>query len=269
MKMKTLHVLWIWIFLSGFRIAVTNEINIHGFSGRSVTIPCSFPWAPNHRKYFCRDPCNNEDKLVSSDQSSNGRFRLDDVGEGIFTVTISGLQESDSGIYWCAVDRPVAVDTYDKVTLTVSKEITTPPNQVTQPSKEVYTTLPSPTPTTHKDPTTSRTSRYSTPDDITHLPSVTMSVYTSLYAVGGLVVMVIILAVGLVAVLKFKKHTSAIQECHNECRDEEANNIYENDHPDVQMKSNHKTEVPTSQSDSVYNNANLSMGKSDTVYGNL
>ncbi|XP_051560254.1 CMRF35-like molecule 5 [Myxocyprinus asiaticus] len=266
MKMKTLHVLWIWIFLSGFRIAVTNEINIHGYSGRYLTILCSHTWAQNNRKYFCRDPCKNEDILVASDRSPNGRFRLDDSGEGIFSVTISELQESDSGVYWCGVDRPVAVDTYNKVTLTVSK--------VTQTSTEVYTTLPSPTPTTHKESqssTTRRTSRYSTPDDITHLPSVTMSVYTSLYAVGGLVIMVIILAVGLVAVLKFKKkvQTSAIKECHNEYRVEEANSIYKNDLPDVQMKSNHKTEVPTSQSDSVYEHVKLSMGKSDTVYGNL
>ncbi|KTF93430.1 hypothetical protein cypCar_00038363, partial [Cyprinus carpio] len=45
---------------------------------------------------------------------------LDDLGNGSSTVNITDLQESDSGIYWCGVKRPIR-DTYDKVTLTVSK----------------------------------------------------------------------------------------------------------------------------------------------------
>ncbi|XP_051983059.1 CMRF35-like molecule 1 [Xyrauchen texanus] len=93
-------------------------------------------------------------------------LNLKDFGNGDFTVTISELQESDSGLYWCAVERSVK-DTYNEVNLKISK---------------VHTTLPPPTPTTQStSPSTTaiRTSLYSNSDDITLSPSVTDSVDTS------------------------------------------------------------------------------------------
>ncbi|XP_073716177.1 adhesion G protein-coupled receptor E3-like [Misgurnus anguillicaudatus] len=50
------------------------------------------------------------------------RFRLKDFGTGTFTVTITDIQVSDSGIYWCGVSRFLQ-DTYHKVTLRVYKAI--------------------------------------------------------------------------------------------------------------------------------------------------
>uniref|UniRef100_A0A8C1QSC2 Immunoglobulin domain-containing protein n=1 Tax=Cyprinus carpio TaxID=7962 RepID=A0A8C1QSC2_CYPCA len=105
------------MFLSEFN-STTGEISRQGHSEGSITITCSHSWASTNIKYFCRDPC--EDILMKSDQSPTGRYRLKDSGEGTFTVNITDLQESDSGIYWCGVDR-FGFDTFTKVKLTVSK----------------------------------------------------------------------------------------------------------------------------------------------------
>uniref|UniRef100_A0A8C2C8R7 Ig-like domain-containing protein n=1 Tax=Cyprinus carpio TaxID=7962 RepID=A0A8C2C8R7_CYPCA len=109
-------------WLRGIGILSADEMKIHGHSGETVTIICSYSWASTNVKYFCRNPCeDSKDILVKSDQSPTGRYTRKDAGEGTFTVNITDLQESDSGIYWCRVDRSVK-DTYQKVILTVSNE---------------------------------------------------------------------------------------------------------------------------------------------------
>ncbi|XP_051559396.1 CMRF35-like molecule 5 isoform X1 [Myxocyprinus asiaticus] len=121
--MKFFCVVWIWICLSGFGISATDGINLHGYTDASVTISCSHRWAESNLKYFCRDPCNDRNILVKSGQSPKGRFRLKDFGNGTFTVTISELQLSDSGVYWCGVERS-GKDTYNEVNLKIHKATT-------------------------------------------------------------------------------------------------------------------------------------------------
>uniref|UniRef100_A0A673HFH2 Ig-like domain-containing protein n=1 Tax=Sinocyclocheilus rhinocerous TaxID=307959 RepID=A0A673HFH2_9TELE len=95
----------------------TDGTDIHGYFGKGATITCSYSWASTNIKYFCRDPCNDiKDILVKSDQSPTGRYTLKDSGKGTFTVNITDLQESDSGIYWCGVERS-GFDSYQKVRL--------------------------------------------------------------------------------------------------------------------------------------------------------
>uniref|UniRef100_A0A671P785 Immunoglobulin domain-containing protein n=1 Tax=Sinocyclocheilus anshuiensis TaxID=1608454 RepID=A0A671P785_9TELE len=106
---------------SVFWDSATDGTDIHGYFGKGATITCSYSWASTNIKYFCRDPCNDiKDILVQSDQSPTGRYTLKDSGEGTFTVNITDLQESDSGIYWCGVER-FGFDSFKKVILTVSK----------------------------------------------------------------------------------------------------------------------------------------------------
>ncbi|XP_059408994.1 CMRF35-like molecule 9 isoform X2 [Carassius carassius] len=119
----------IWICLSGIGILATGETEIHRHSGETVTITCSHSWASTNIKYFCRAPCKDKDILVKSDQSPTGRYTLKDSGN-TFTVIISDLQESDSGIYQCGVDR-TGLDTFKKVKLTISKDTDT--NRPTTP----------------------------------------------------------------------------------------------------------------------------------------
>nr|XP_055060137.1 CMRF35-like molecule 9 [Misgurnus anguillicaudatus] len=118
--MKFVYAVWIWICLSGFRHSAADGIHISKPEGNEVTIMCTHILASDNKKYFCRDPCKDKDIIVSTDQTSNGRFRLEDSGNGTFTVTITDLQKSDSGIYWCGVDR-VVKDTYEEVNLIVYK----------------------------------------------------------------------------------------------------------------------------------------------------
>uniref|UniRef100_A0A671PEW9 Immunoglobulin domain-containing protein n=1 Tax=Sinocyclocheilus anshuiensis TaxID=1608454 RepID=A0A671PEW9_9TELE len=101
--------------------STTGNISSQGHSEGSITITCSHGWASTKIKYFCRDPRkDSKDILVKSDQSPRRRYTLKDSGEGTFTVNITDLQESDSGIYWCGVER-FGFDTFTKVKLTVSK----------------------------------------------------------------------------------------------------------------------------------------------------
>lgn len=83
-----------------------------------MTIECSHVWAIGNRKYFCKDPCKEEkDVVVDSVKPTPVKYQLQDKGN-FFTVIITDLKMTDSGKYWCAVDRSVT-DTYDKVILTV------------------------------------------------------------------------------------------------------------------------------------------------------
>ncbi|XP_057188075.1 CMRF35-like molecule 5 [Triplophysa rosa] len=269
--MKICCVVCVWIFLTEIRSSSTNGIEMHGYTGKQVTISCQHSWAWSNRKYFCTHPCKDEDVLVSSDRSPNGRFSLKYLEKGTFTVTITDLQESDSGIYYCGVDR-VGADTYEKVNLRVSKDTTQPLPISTRQQESQFAT-------------SSRTSRSSTLEHTTQVPSVTVSsvsVNISLYAVGGLIA-VVILVCGPVAVCHYRKIIKTLAGLvpvpatpvdHNEDTAEEDTNVYENDVQDTrsskQMKSKMlKSKVPKSHSHSVYENVELKPGQSDVIYGNL
>ncbi|XP_052402944.1 uncharacterized protein LOC127949531 [Carassius gibelio] len=145
--MKFLRVIWLWMFLSEFNSSA-GEISRRGYSEGNITITCSHSWASTNNKYFCRDPCGKREILVKSHQTSKGRYTLKDFGNGNFAVNIIDLLESDSGIYWCGVDR-VGPDTFQKVKLIVSKantgnreEVTHQVTMETQTSTEMHSTKP-------------------------------------------------------------------------------------------------------------------------------
>ncbi|XP_037399154.1 CMRF35-like molecule 3 isoform X2 [Pygocentrus nattereri] len=113
----------IWILLSEVA-AEASDIRVSGHVGGSVKIQCSHLFARTNTKYFCRDPCEKDQHiLIKSGRSPTGRYTLKDSGKGDFTVTITCLQKSDAGTYWCGVDRLVK-DTYHKVLLTVTDALT-------------------------------------------------------------------------------------------------------------------------------------------------
>ncbi|RXN18572.1 CMRF35-like molecule 5 isoform X1 [Labeo rohita] len=220
----------------GFRNSATYEIKVHGHIGKGATITCSHSWATTNTKYFCRHPCGDKNVLVKSDQSPTGRYTLKDSGNGTFTVNITDLQESDSGTYWCGVWR-AGFDTYIKVNLTVSKDPSENITTSTQLYKDIQTSTDphTSTPTASKLSTTaSKITRYSSTDDITISPSAKASVNTTVYilcVVGGLLIAVIIFAVGLVAVHQHRKNvkTSATITLPNESKAEQDDCIYENE----------------------------------------
>ncbi|XP_062311086.1 CMRF35-like molecule 5 [Osmerus eperlanus] len=100
-------------------------------------------------KYFCKGECfYNSDILVQTEGDDHyvqkGRYEIDDRRDGTFTVTISRLQNSDSGRYQCGVSR-TGPDVIQEVNLTVRKATPRPstvkPRPVT-PSSNLPTTSP-------------------------------------------------------------------------------------------------------------------------------
>ncbi|XP_035038885.2 CMRF35-like molecule 2 isoform X1 [Hippoglossus stenolepis] len=105
----------------------TEAISVEGELGGDVTIQCSHAYASDNIKYFCKDPCEDEDVLIRSSQISRGRYSIKDEGS-TFNVTISRLTEGDAGKYWCGIERAVK-DTYKEVVLTVVKGKTQDPEE--------------------------------------------------------------------------------------------------------------------------------------------
>ncbi|XP_034150355.1 CMRF35-like molecule 9 [Esox lucius] len=113
-----MHCLSYYIVLSAVAIHSKKDVGGHG------TFPCSFSWASTNNKYFCKETCSGEDILVETKGSRNvtqGRYSIDDDGNGHVTVTIKDLKKSDSGTYWCGVER-FGPDSYQEVHLTVTDD---------------------------------------------------------------------------------------------------------------------------------------------------
>ncbi|XP_056137098.1 uncharacterized protein LOC130113504 isoform X2 [Lampris incognitus] len=108
-------------FLLGGLCGVDTEGHtVVGIVGHQITITCSHANADSNFKYFCNRRCTDEDVLVASEghrESSKGRFHIKDEGN-TFYVQISALRKTDSGVYWCGVDR-IGLDTYMTIQLTV------------------------------------------------------------------------------------------------------------------------------------------------------
>ncbi|XP_054897637.1 CMRF35-like molecule 5 [Poeciliopsis prolifica] len=117
--MKRSLVLAVVLVLEGvFR---TEATSVTGRQGGSVKITCSHSYATTNVKYFCKGACGDADVLIKSIRMQHdGKYHIEDNGN-TFYVTISNLQKSDEGVYWCGIER-AGVDTYSQVTLTVEEE---------------------------------------------------------------------------------------------------------------------------------------------------
>ncbi|XP_050973590.1 CMRF35-like molecule 9 isoform X2 [Labeo rohita] len=250
--MKFFCALWLWMFLSEFS-STTDAISKEGYSEGNITITCSHRWAANNRKYFCRDPCGHLDILVKSDQTPTGRYTLKDSGDGTVTVHITHLQESDSGIYWCAVDR-FGFDTFENVKLTVFKgfaKASGPADKTTGAEHRITS---------------------SSADNIFPVP-----LYYIPYIVAGLAILVIICVLGLVTVCQCRKRINKSRcvtatSTYNSHHSEEANGVYRNatdDRPYATIKKSSTMSKDESQSDPVYQNLHFNTTQEEAIYGNL
>ncbi|KAM8771462.1 uncharacterized protein AB9X84_008958 isoform 1-T1 [Acanthopagrus schlegelii] len=132
-RMETIYVFCCLLYVGA-------SINVEGFERGEVSFQCQHKFARKNHKYLCKDPCKVSDDILvtveSGRRAESGDITLVDSGDGAFTVTFSQLQLSDSGRYWCGVDRP-GLDTYTEVQLTVKKAVA---NEVTAIISEVSPT---------------------------------------------------------------------------------------------------------------------------------
>ncbi|KAM9485948.1 uncharacterized protein ACWYII_004787 [Salvelinus alpinus] len=182
---------------------------------------CSFTWAGTNIKYFCKGTCSGEDILVETKGSTNvtqSRYRIEDKGNGVFYVTIKNLRKTDSGTYWCGVER-YGPDTYQEVHLTVTDAPTTSTTSTVSSRPHVSTTLPNLSTTSPNLSTTFPNLSTTSPNLSTTLPNLSttsnlpsgdISDHSSSRAVSGTLVVIMVcvslavLVVGLILLLIYK-----------------------------------------------------------------
>uniref|UniRef100_A0A3B1JAJ3 Immunoglobulin domain-containing protein n=1 Tax=Astyanax mexicanus TaxID=7994 RepID=A0A3B1JAJ3_ASTMX len=97
-----------------------------GTEGGSVEINCSYRDSYLYSKhYFCRAPCRYSDVLIETQKAdivvSKGRYSIiNTVNAQSVSVTIKNLRLTDSGVYYCGVDKRGS-DIFTKVQISVKK----------------------------------------------------------------------------------------------------------------------------------------------------
>ncbi|XP_034044189.1 CMRF35-like molecule 3 [Thalassophryne amazonica] len=105
---------------------VAAKLTVESFEGEDISFQCTHVNAQNNRKYLCKDPCTHPDHIQiivnPGERETAGKITLVDLWNGAFTVTFSQLHRSDSGRYWCGVER-TGFDTFHEVYLVVKETI--------------------------------------------------------------------------------------------------------------------------------------------------
>ncbi|GAA6092424.1 polymeric immunoglobulin receptor isoform X1 [Tachysurus ichikawai] len=99
--------------LPGVLCSVNTDKEWTVFEGKSITVPCYYmPEYTVNVKYWCYgsvyDFCSSLARTDKQDNapSSNEKITIaDDPTQHMFTVTMRELKETDSGWYWCGVER--------------------------------------------------------------------------------------------------------------------------------------------------------------------
>ncbi|XP_063320846.1 uncharacterized protein LOC134619057 isoform X2 [Pelmatolapia mariae] len=155
--------------------------------GGNITVACNFYFSGS-RKLFCKEKCEKGNILVetSDDAAQNGRYSIKyvktDTLSYIMYVSITQLNQSDSGRYRCSLDRVLLTDGNDDFELIVTEASTTStPNGTLRPfSASVFLSSASTPPTTQS---LSSTSGIPTPSSTTMSPK--MEITQSLSSSSG------------------------------------------------------------------------------------
>ncbi|KAL1004802.1 hypothetical protein UPYG_G00050770 [Umbra pygmaea] len=117
---------------------------VTGVAGGPVEIRCFISGAETNIKYFCKKTCSNKDVLIQTknkqDYVVKRRYIIHDLRNGVFTVKVNNLKKSDSGTYWCGVERR-GPDSYQEVYITVTDAPPTPKSSTINPRFHVTTNL--------------------------------------------------------------------------------------------------------------------------------
>ncbi|CAN9516002.1 unnamed protein product [Ophioblennius macclurei] len=108
---KALVVCFLWLTkqtVGSARLSAPSEVT--GTYGGSVTVSCRYELRfRDNTKYWCRGQVYELCAIVvktSWGQRIDRNSIVDDKESGVFTVTMTSLQESDKDMYWCVISRP-------------------------------------------------------------------------------------------------------------------------------------------------------------------
>uniref|UniRef100_A0AAY5KL42 Ig-like domain-containing protein n=1 Tax=Esox lucius TaxID=8010 RepID=A0AAY5KL42_ESOLU len=103
-------------------VCVTSEvIKRRVQEGGSTSIECPYDQGyETYPKYFFKGIWAHKVPTRVRKNYFEGRYSINDFGNGYFNVTIKDLERSDYGTYWCGVERD-GVDSYQKVYLSVEE----------------------------------------------------------------------------------------------------------------------------------------------------
>ncbi|XP_033981429.1 uncharacterized protein LOC117478545 isoform X2 [Trematomus bernacchii] len=122
--MKVCHTLICFFFLfslqDGNTGLVSAQLSVYsGIEGENVRVKCSIP-SFGIRKFFCKEPCEEEDILIETTNATAQRGRYSsDYKDGVFFVTITQLTKSDSGRYRCGADTSLTKASYEDIEIIV------------------------------------------------------------------------------------------------------------------------------------------------------
>ncbi|KAK1899119.1 Polymeric immunoglobulin receptor [Dissostichus eleginoides] len=99
---------------------VSAQVSVYSVTeGENVTVECSFP-SNKIRKVFCKEPCQQEDILIETTDATAQRGRYSsDYKDGVFLVTITQLNKSDSGRYGCGAGPSLKQAVYRDIEIIV------------------------------------------------------------------------------------------------------------------------------------------------------
>ncbi|XP_063003624.1 CMRF35-like molecule 5 [Elgaria multicarinata webbii] len=121
--MKIYSTLWIFLCADGFTAFIWTDKEKTAMEGTSITVNCKYNIKRYmfSKKYWCRGSSRLHcDILGDTDKRENSRVTVTDNRKGALLVTMKQLTASDSGTYWCGIDRPFA-DIMAAVELKVNK----------------------------------------------------------------------------------------------------------------------------------------------------
>ncbi|XP_058498700.1 CMRF35-like molecule 1 [Solea solea] len=109
------------------RLSTPDEVT--AAHGGSVTVKCHYDQQfRENTKYWCKGPVYVYCKIVAKtprNRPSDRCFIADDKEAGVFTVTMTGLQDSDDDLYWCVIAKG-GLNIHTPVRLLVSHTVVTP-----------------------------------------------------------------------------------------------------------------------------------------------
>ncbi|XP_068582619.1 uncharacterized protein [Cebidichthys violaceus] len=111
-----------------------------GKEGGDITVECIFIFS-GRRKSFCKEPCEEEDILIETDDvtAKSGRYSIEyDKGtilqSAILYVSITKLTKSDAGKYKCGLHRYLTPSSYQEIEIRVEEApVSSKPNVTLQP----------------------------------------------------------------------------------------------------------------------------------------